>query len=95
MLALAMISRALKKRQGVAIQLEHVFSCEIEPYKQAYIERNFSPPILFRDVRELGRDLAHNAYGALVPVPGMRSSSSIPENCTELSRVLLSYLQGI
>ena len=26
----------------------HVFSCEIEPFKQAYIERNFAPPILFR-----------------------------------------------
>ena len=49
---------------------EHVFSCEIEPFKQAYIERNFSPPILFRDVCELGDGYAHTAYGALEPVPG-------------------------
>ena len=51
------------------LPIQHVFSCEIEPYKQAYIERNFSPPILFRDIRELGRDQAYTAYGALVDVP--------------------------
>lgn len=53
-----------------AFAVEHVFSCEIEPFKQAYIERNFHPPLLFRDIRELGRDMATTAYGALVPVPG-------------------------
>ena len=52
-----------------ALQLEHVFSCEIEPFKQAYIERNFNPPILFRDIRELGYDQAYTAYGALHDVP--------------------------
>lgn len=50
-------------------QIEHVFSCEIEPFKQAYIERNFHPPLLFRDIRELGDDKAHTAYGSLVDVP--------------------------
>lgn len=50
-------------------QLEHVFSCEIEPFKQAYIERNFHPPLLFRDIRELGDDMAYTAYGARVAVP--------------------------
>jgi hypothetical protein len=50
-------------------QIEHVFSCEIEPFKQAYIERNFHPPLLFRDIRELGDDKAHTAYGGLVDVP--------------------------
>lgn len=50
-------------------QLEHIFSCEIEPFKQAYIERNFHPPLLFRDIRELGQDQAYTAYGALVDVP--------------------------
>ena len=47
-----------------------MFSCEIEPFKQAYIERNFAPPILFRDIRELDEDQATTAYGALVDVPG-------------------------
>ncbi|KAL3928104.1 MAG: hypothetical protein SGARI_005134 [Bacillariaceae sp.] len=49
--------------------LEHVFSCEIEPFKQAYIERNFHPNILFRDIRELGQEEAYTAYGALQKVP--------------------------
>ncbi len=29
-----------------------MFSAEIVPFKQAYIERNFSPPVIFRDIRE-------------------------------------------
>lgn len=51
------------------LQLEHVFSCEIEPFKQGYIERNFHPPLLFRDIRELGMKQAYTAYGALEDVP--------------------------
>ena len=51
------------------LQIEHVFSCEIEPFKQSYIERNFHPPLLFRDIRELGNKQAHTAFGALVDVP--------------------------
>jgi site-specific DNA-cytosine methylase len=51
------------------LRIEHVFSCEIEPFKQAYIERNFRPPLLFRDIRELGQPQAYTAYGALRDVP--------------------------
>jgi hypothetical protein len=60
LLALDMISQALKEKlgDGRTLDVEHVFSCEIEPFKQAYIERNFTPPILFRDVCELGGDEA-------------------------------------
>lgn len=35
-----------------------------------YIERNFKPPILFRDIVELAQDYATTAYGAKVKVPG-------------------------
>ena len=70
LLALELIRRSIKDHFGLNFELEHVFSCEIEPFKQAYIERNFSPPLLFRDVCELGRSHAHTAYGALAPVPG-------------------------
>ena len=52
-----------------SILLEHVFSCEIEPFKQSYIERNFQPKRLFRDIRELGNDQACTAFGAMIPVP--------------------------
>ena len=65
-----MIAKAIKAQHGLTLSFDHVFSCEIEPFKQAYIERNFSPPILFRDVTELGKKRAHTAYGSVVPVPG-------------------------
>jgi hypothetical protein len=58
LLALEQISRALQGQHGVKLDIEHVFSCEIEPFKQAYIERNFKPPLLFRDVTELGQSHA-------------------------------------
>ena len=54
LLALEMIRRSIEAQYAVNLGIEHVFSCEIEPFKQAYIERNFHPPILFRDVCELG-----------------------------------------
>ena len=70
MLALNMIAKAIKQQHGKTLAFDHVFSCEIEPFKQAYIERNFAPPVLFRDVTELGKKKAHTAYGSVVPVPG-------------------------
>lgn len=59
LLALRMITRSLFTETGKKLEVEHIFSCEIEPFKQAYIERNFSPPILFRDVLELANDYAY------------------------------------
>ena len=86
LLALDLICQSIQEQYGVPLEFEHVFSCEIEPFKQAYIERNFKPPLLFRDVCELGDaeayvllstpwqdsdiDLSTTAYGALAPVPG-------------------------
>ena len=58
LLALDLICRSIKDKYGLHLEIEHVFSCEIEPFKQAYIERNFRPPILFRDVCELGDEYA-------------------------------------
>ena len=58
LLALEMVRRSIEVQYGVNLGIEHVFSCEIEPFKQAYIERNFHPPILFRDVCELDRQTA-------------------------------------
>lgn len=70
LLALDMICKALQQQAGQSLRVEHVFSCEIEPFKQAYIERNFAPPLLFRDIRELGSEEATTAYGASHVVPG-------------------------
>ena len=69
-LALGMMCKAVRQQTGVNLQMDHVFSCEIEPFKQAYIERNFQPPLLFRDIRELGNEQATTAYGGLATVPG-------------------------
>lgn len=58
LLALDLIRRAVLDLHGLTLEFDHVFSCEIEPFKQAYIERNFHPPLLFRDVCELGNSHA-------------------------------------
>lgn len=65
LLALQLISEAMEAdgtMAGRTLDIEHIFSCEIEPFKQAYIERNFKPPVLFRDVTELGGEEAYVAH---------------------------------
>ncbi|KAI9812586.1 MAG: hypothetical protein M1827_004575 [Pycnora praestabilis] len=70
-LALDLIHENLKQHFGIDFQIEHIFSAEIVPFKQAYIERNFHPPIIFRDIRELrDHDEASTAYGSTVRIPG-------------------------
>ena len=50
--ALQMIKDELADR-GISFSFEHRFSAEIVPFKQAFIERNFRPPICYRDITEL------------------------------------------
>ena len=87
MLALAMLSKAVEAQTGCKLEVEHAFSCEIEPFKQAYIERNFSPPILFRDIRELGNEKATTAYGGLVDVPGNCDLLVAGTSCVDYSNL--------
>ncbi|KAI5807569.1 hypothetical protein DFH27DRAFT_651071 [Peziza echinospora] len=87
LLALGLVSRAIKKIYGKTFEVDHVFSCEIEPFKQAYIERNFRPPILFRDVCELGDDEATTAYGAKVKVPGNVDVLIAGTSCVDYSNL--------
>lgn len=81
LLALRLIARHLDN----GLDIEHVFSCEIEPFKQAYIQRNFAPPLLFRDVCELGDDQAHTAYGGLATVPGHIDILVAGTSCVDFS----------
>lgn len=37
------------------------FACEIEPFKQAFLERNSKPNLLFRDARDFSKDKAEKA----------------------------------
>ncbi|KAK1060563.1 hypothetical protein LTR33_012888, partial [Friedmanniomyces endolithicus] len=75
LLALLMVQDALKEAEVDTIAVEHVFSAEIVPFKQAYIERNFAPPIIFRDITEFttafesDEPVATTAYGARVTIP--------------------------
>ncbi|KAG9759526.1 hypothetical protein KCU73_g3347, partial [Aureobasidium melanogenum] len=74
LLAWDMISDCIQKREGgLELKYEHVFSAEIVPFKQAYIERNFRPPIIFRDITEITNNregMATTAYGGRVKIPG-------------------------
>ena len=54
---------------GEEFRLRHRFSAEIEPFKQAYINRNFNPDHTFKDLRELYQEKAQTAYGAEEVVP--------------------------
>ncbi|KXN87439.1 Putative SWI/SNF-like matrix-associated actin-dependent [Leucoagaricus sp. SymC.cos] len=87
LLALELIQKSILEQHEIALEIEHVFSCEIEPFKQAYIERNFHPPILFRDVCELGDEEAHTAYGALAPVPGDVDMLIAGTSCVDYSNL--------
>ncbi|KAF1942479.1 hypothetical protein EJ02DRAFT_511619 [Clathrospora elynae] len=72
LLALHEISKALQKQGYPPVNFQHEFSAEIEVFRQAYIQRNFRPKILFRDVRDfLRKDItkATTAYGAEVEIP--------------------------
>jgi site-specific DNA-cytosine methylase len=73
LLFLQLLSEALAAKSETTLQIKHHFSAEIDATKQAYIERNFHPPKLFRDVRQLGDETATTAttaYGAEEPIPG-------------------------
>lgn len=73
-----------------AINFRHEFSAEIEPVKQAYIERNFQPKILFRDVRDFLRaetTTATTAYGAEVDIPSEVDILVAGFVCKDLSRL--------
>ncbi|KAJ7504292.1 hypothetical protein B0H11DRAFT_2273456 [Mycena galericulata] len=94
LLALELIQKAILDEHGLDFKVEHVFSCEIEPFKQAYIERNFHPPLLFRDVCELGNAQAHTAYGALAPVPGDVDLLVAGTSCVDYSN-LNNVKQGL
>ncbi|KAE9396876.1 hypothetical protein BT96DRAFT_921812 [Gymnopus androsaceus JB14] len=87
LLALELIQQSILDQHNVKLEIEHVFSCEIEPFKQAYIERNFHPPLLFRDVCELGNEKAHTAYGALAAVPGNVDILVAGTSCVDYSNL--------
>jgi site-specific DNA-cytosine methylase len=75
LLAIEMVQDALRSMGEAELSVEHLFSAEIVPYKQAYIERNFNPPIIYRDITEItsaiGMEIpaATTVYGSQVRIP--------------------------
>lgn len=47
------MSLGLKSIFGMDFKFDHLFSVEIVVFKQAYIETNFHPPLIFRDVTQM------------------------------------------
>lgn len=43
------------------LEFDHVFSAEIVPFKQAFIELNFAPKLLFRDIIEMAGSVDNQA----------------------------------
>ena len=74
---------------GQKLHFKHLFSAEIVPYKQAYIERNFRPEIIFRDIRELAEDksTASTAYGGPVKIPSNVDILVAGFSCVDFSKL--------
>ncbi|KAI4733939.1 hypothetical protein E4T50_15516 [Aureobasidium sp. EXF-12298] len=91
LLAWDMISDCIQTKDGnLELKFEHVFSAEIVPFKQAYIERNFRPPIIFRDITEITSSTdgtATTAYGARVDIPGNVDMVIAGTACVDFSKL--------
>ncbi|WPH00344.1 Hypothetical protein R9X50_00316900 [Acrodontium crateriforme] len=93
LLALSMIQESLATLCGQSFAIEHLYSAEIVPFKQAYIERNFKPPIIFRDITELTdamkeeHPMATTAYGSRVAVPTSIDLLVAGTSCVDFSRL--------
>ena len=70
-LALQIVSNELADK-GVSLRVDHALSCENEPFKQAYIARNFPGVALFNDVVELASK-ATEAMGSKAPAKASTS----------------------
>ena len=68
-LALMLVQEQLELRgMGDLFKHDHVFSCEVEPYKQAYIARNFDS-VLYPDIVKLCDKPPRDVYGQEQPLP--------------------------
>ncbi|TID22279.1 c-5 cytosine-specific dna [Venturia nashicola] len=100
-LALKLVSQALQEKLGIIpFELDHVFSAEIEPFKQAYIQRNFGPKLLFRDITQLYQDDEMNmkgttAYGSVEDVPKDIHILVAGCSCVDFSTLNTTQINGL
>ena len=70
-LAMSLVKEQLELRNmGDLFMFKHGFSCEKEPFKQAYLARNFDS-ILYPDITKMTEDNPRDVYGQVQPVPEM------------------------
>ena len=88
-IALDKINAALERKGEHTIDITHVASCEIEPFKQAYIQRNFEVNPIFRDVTEFSRkdELPLTVYGAPCAPPKDIDILIAGSSCVDYSRM--------
>eukprot|EP00980_Cylindrotheca_fusiformis_P003492 scaffold781_cov132-Cylindrotheca_fusiformis.AAC.11 len=68
-LALTLVQEQLELRNNSSVlNFEHMFSCEVEPFKQAYLARNFDS-LLYPDISKLKGPDVKDAYGQVQPIP--------------------------
>ncbi|KAJ9242829.1 hypothetical protein DTO271D3_569 [Paecilomyces variotii] len=87
LLALEMVGKSLKDIFGIDFKFDHLFSAEIVVLKQAYIETNFHPPLIFRDVTQMQGSEAVTAYGALQPIPKNPDILIAGASCVDFSNL--------
>ena len=92
LLGLAELRDAFDRIGLSGLDFEHVASAEIEPLKQAYISRNFKPPVLFRDVTDFGNEdaLPLTVYAAPQEPPGDVDVVIAGTSCVDFSSLNLS-----
>jgi hypothetical protein len=90
LLAFDLLSKALVEAGHPPLLVHQKFAAEIEVFKQAFIKRNQSPEIIFRDVREFipeDATTAITAYGAEEPIPSGLDVLIAGFVCKDLSRL--------
>ncbi|KUJ09785.1 uncharacterized protein LY89DRAFT_788039 [Mollisia scopiformis] len=83
----------LIQNHDVSLSFDHVFSAEIVPFKQAFIQRNFHPKLIFKDIAEFFRKelkvdrKATTAYGSRIEVPSDVDILFAGFSCKDFSRL--------
>jgi hypothetical protein len=100
LLALRLVQQCLQNNlNSGTLRVDHIFSAEIEAFKQAYIERNFHPNLLFRDITELYVDddkkmKGITAYGAEADVPRDIHILIAGSSCVDFSTLNTAQVNG-
>jgi hypothetical protein len=79
-LALRLVSDSLSD-VGVKMKVRHALSCENEPFKQAYIARNFPGVALFNDVVELASSATEAVANKGASNAASKGGGKLPKPC--------------